>query len=60
MELKEIFKKATARPNLPYYSLLSSMLQRKVNAALSGITSPDVALREAQKEGREIVETYEE
>jgi multiple sugar transport system substrate-binding protein len=56
--LKDIFEKASARPNLPYYSLVSQMLQRKVNAALSGITQPDQALKEAQAEAAEIVETY--
>lgn len=60
VELKEIFMNASARPNVPYYSLLSSVLQRKINAALSGITSPEQALREAQAEAKEIVRTYEQ
>jgi multiple sugar transport system substrate-binding protein len=58
MRLKDVFQTATARPNLPYYSLVSRVLQRKINAALSGISEPEAALKEAQKEAVEIVETY--
>lgn len=56
--LKEVFRTAAARPNLPYYSLLSRVLQRTVNAALSGSVSPEEALRDAQKEAADIVATY--
>ena len=56
--LKSVFETAAARPNVPYYSLLSQVLQRNLSAALSGITEPDQALRQAQVEALEIVETY--
>ncbi len=59
VELKDVFLRASARPNLPYYSLVSRVLQREVNAALSGISSPEQALRDAQSEAEEIVRTYE-
>ncbi|MFH1312168.1 MAG: ABC transporter substrate-binding protein [Candidatus Eisenbacteria bacterium] len=60
VSLKKVFETASARPNLPYYSLLSRALQQKANAALSGIMSPEEALMEAQKEGLDIVATYGE
>jgi multiple sugar transport system substrate-binding protein len=60
VSLKKVFKTASARPNLPYYSLLSRALQQKANAALSGIMSPEDALRGAQQEGLDIVATYGE
>jgi multiple sugar transport system substrate-binding protein len=60
VELRAVFEKATARPTLPYYSLLSRAVQEKVNAALSGIESPEDALREAQAEALNISSTYGE
>jgi multiple sugar transport system substrate-binding protein len=56
--LKQVFATASPRPNLPYYSLLARVLQAKANAALSGHLSPETALRDAQREGASIVETY--
>jgi multiple sugar transport system substrate-binding protein len=58
--LKGVFTTASARPSVPYYSLLSRVLQAKVNAALSGITTPEAALRQAQSEARAVVETYKQ
>jgi multiple sugar transport system substrate-binding protein len=58
VRLKDVFQTASARPNLPYYSLVSRVLQQKINAALSGISKPEAALRDAQREAAEIVETY--
>jgi multiple sugar transport system substrate-binding protein len=58
VELKAVFETAIARPNVPYYSLLSRALQQKVNAALSGSLEPEDALEEAQAEALEIVERY--
>jgi multiple sugar transport system substrate-binding protein len=56
--LKQVFMTASARPNVPYYSMLSRVLQAQVNAALSGITPPDAALARAQSEAIKVVETY--
>jgi multiple sugar transport system substrate-binding protein len=56
--LKQVFTTASARPNLPYYSLLSRVLQAKLNAALSGMMEPAQALAEAQREAAGVVETY--
>ena len=58
VRLREIFDVAAARPNVPYYSLLSGELQQQVNAALSGATPPAEALKRAQQEGLDIVERY--
>jgi multiple sugar transport system substrate-binding protein len=58
VDLKKVFQTAAARPNLPYYSLFSRVVQQKVNAALSGIVTPETALREAQAGALETVETY--
>jgi multiple sugar transport system substrate-binding protein len=60
VELKSVFENAAARPNVPYYSLLSRALQQKVNGALSGTISPSEALGAAQEEALEIVERYRE
>ncbi len=59
-ELKEVFRNASPRPNLPYYSLLSRALQAELNKALSGMLTAEEALRNAQARGLEIVETYEQ
>jgi multiple sugar transport system substrate-binding protein len=58
VELKAVFENATARPNVPYYSLLSRVLQQKVNAALSGSLTPEEALESAQEEALRVVERY--
>jgi multiple sugar transport system substrate-binding protein len=58
VELRRVFETASARPNLPYYSLLSRMLQQKVNAALAGTIPPQEALQAAQLEGEQIVAQY--
>ncbi len=59
VKLKDVFRNASPRPNLPYYSLLSRALQAELNKALSGMVTPEEALRSAQAKGLEIVETYE-
>lgn len=58
VKLRDIFEAAAARPNVPYYSLLSREIQQRVNAALSGAVTPGEALEAAQQGGLEIVERY--
>jgi len=60
VRLREVFDAAAARPNVPYYSLLSGELQQQVNAALSGTTTPEDALKTAQQEGLDIVDRYKQ
>jgi multiple sugar transport system substrate-binding protein len=49
-----------ARPNLPYYTSLSEIVQRYVNSALSGKLKPESALNYAQKEAKEMIKHYEQ
>jgi multiple sugar transport system substrate-binding protein len=49
-ELRAVFSHALARPGLPYYSRVSEVLQRHLNAALAGKTDPTHALQSAQEE----------
>jgi multiple sugar transport system substrate-binding protein len=60
IQLREVFENAAPRPNLPYYSLLSRALQAELNKALSGMLPPEEALKNAQAQGLDIVETYKE
>jgi multiple sugar transport system substrate-binding protein len=60
VKLREVFETATARPGLPYYSLLSRVIQQKANAALSGAVSAREALESAQDEGLGVVERYKQ
>ncbi|UCG91336.1 MAG: ABC transporter substrate-binding protein [candidate division WOR-3 bacterium] len=58
--LQKAFENSVARPNLPYYTQVSEVLQRYVNAALSGSITPAEALERAQKEIEEVAQTYHE
>jgi multiple sugar transport system substrate-binding protein len=60
VRLKAVFENAVPRPNVPYYSLLSMVIQKQVNAALSGSVSADDALETAQEEAMEVVKRYRE
>ncbi|MGA1875971.1 MAG: ABC transporter substrate-binding protein [bacterium] len=57
--LGEVFEKACARPALPYYTLISEVVQRQVNGVLSGKITPQRALSTGQKEIQEIMIRYE-
>lgn len=56
--LRKIFAHALPRPTVPYYSRMSSVLQRDLNAALAGAMRPEDALSDAQKEIESIVQEY--
>jgi len=58
-ELREVFTKAVPRPQVPYYSELSTALQRHLNAALAGTIPPKEALDQAQEEVEAVVDRYE-
>ena len=58
-ELPQIFKDLRPRPIIPYYTLLSEILQRNINAALSGKITAANALAAAQTQCNEIVKRYE-
>lgn len=56
--LRAVFENAVPRPTVPYYSEISLVLQRELNAALAGRKGPKMALDAAQKEVGEIVQRY--
>jgi len=57
-ELGGIFSHAVARPNLPYWTSLSEILQRHLNAALAGSLEPRAALRAADAEAKAAAARY--
>lgn len=48
--LASILKEARPRPLTPYYNLFSDVLQSEFSAAIAGIHSPEVAMRNAQRQ----------
>lgn len=48
--LYEIFMNARPRPISPYYMMMTQVMQPEFSAALSGIKTPEEALRSAQKQ----------
>lgn len=57
-ELKDVFENAIPRPNLPYYTQISEILQKYINSAISENIEIDKALRFAEKEANEILSRY--
>lgn len=57
--LLNVLKNASPRPNIPYYSLLSQILQRYINSALAGKLKPHEALLKAQEEISNLIKRYE-
>ena len=57
--LKEALEKSVARPSLPYYTRISSILQLYVSSALSDKISPGDALQKAQNEIVKAASSYE-
>lgn len=58
-KLRDLFENAIARPNLPYYTLISEVMQRHISAALSGQEKPELALQLIEEEADKIVRQYE-
>jgi len=58
-KLKDVFENALPRPNLPYYTQISEVLQHYINAALAGKLTPEDALSQAEKEAQDVIERYE-
>lgn len=57
--LRAVFERARPRPVVPYYSQISEILQRRLNAALAGRIPPEEALSAAQREIRRVLSRYE-
>jgi multiple sugar transport system substrate-binding protein len=58
-KLKEVFEHTVSRPNLPYYTQVSEIIQRYVNSCLAGNIQPLEALVKAQAEAEELKKLYE-
>jgi len=58
-KLKTVFENALPRPNLPYYTQISEILQHYINAVIAGKLTPEVALSRAEKEAQNVIERYE-
>ena len=58
--LKSVFENLSPRPNVPYYTLISEVLQRHISGVLSGKSDTAHALQEAEKETKKIIEKYEQ
>ncbi|MEW6720252.1 MAG: ABC transporter substrate-binding protein [Thermodesulfobacteriota bacterium] len=56
--LRAVFENARPRPLLPYYGRLSEILQRHLNAALSGTSGPEEALSDAEREMQAVITRY--
>lgn len=56
--LRPAFENARPRPILPYYTQISDILQKHLNAALAGRSSPGDALAAAQREMQAVVSRY--
>jgi len=60
LALKKSLENAVARPNVPYYTRISSILQKHVHSAIAGKEKPEQALLKAQKELDEAIRKYNE
>jgi multiple sugar transport system substrate-binding protein len=58
--LKHAFENAAARPGLPYYTQLSTIMQKHINAIIAGKASTEIALNRAQEDIKTIVQQYHE
>ncbi len=56
--LRAVFDNALPRPNLPYYTQVSKVLQQHLNAALAGQVTPEKALADAQRDAEKVVKRY--
>jgi len=57
--LRDVFENLSPRPNLPYYTMISEVIQRHVNSALSDKLTAGQALSAAEKEAGKIIERYD-
>ena len=57
-ELKQAVEQARSRPVSPVYPQISQAIYKNVNAALAGQTSPEEALKSAQSEMEQALQTF--
>ena len=58
--LKKAFENSVARPNLPYYTRISEILQTYLNGVISGHQKADLALQNAQNDVEAVIKKYNE
>ena len=56
--LKQTIEQARARPVSPVYPQISQAIYKNVNAALSGQTSPENAMKQAQSQIEKALATF--
>jgi multiple sugar transport system substrate-binding protein len=57
-QLKDAISQAKARPVSPVYPQISQAIYKNVNAALSGQTSPEDAMKQAQSDIEKALATF--
>jgi multiple sugar transport system substrate-binding protein len=57
-ELRQAIEQARARPVSPVYPQISQAIYKNVNAAISGQTSPEDAMKQAQDDIQKALETF--
>jgi multiple sugar transport system substrate-binding protein len=57
-DLRRVFENALPRPNVPYYTQLSEVIQRHVNSAISGAVDGETALARAEEELNAVAARY--
>ncbi|MBI4656588.1 MAG: ABC transporter substrate-binding protein [Elusimicrobia bacterium] len=57
-ELGKIFTNAMPRPNLPYYTQVSELMQKSINAVISGKKEPEEALAGLEKDIEKLSARY--
>lgn len=57
-DLKQVFKQAVPRPIIPYYSGVSQILQKHINATIANRVTPEESLKSAQSEVLELMKNY--
>ncbi|MDD3627853.1 MAG: ABC transporter substrate-binding protein [bacterium] len=58
-ELKSVFENAMPRPGIPYYTQISEVIQKNLNALLSGKGDPETVLNDTENEIQKIIDRYE-
>ena len=58
-ELMVVFQRSRPRPLVPYYSQISAVAQRQINAVLANKVSPEKALADADREIEALLSRYQ-
>ena len=57
--LKDVFEQALPRPNVPYYTQISEVLQQSFNAVIAGELTPQEGLFQAEDAVQKIQQRYQ-